>query len=266
VASPIDVYRAEIQLKNAEDSLALAKEAMETSEDRLKSLLALPLNTEIALSDPLELVKNNLPETEAIDLALNTRIELEQMEDDLENAVSVVKVARNNTLPDLNLSMGYTRFKTSERFDRSLGLNKNIWSVQFTTSTDLFRKSEKAAFKKRLIEYERAKTASSQVEDSIIQQVRVRLRALKKAEKQIGFRQEQISQAMGKLELAQVKFNYGMADNFNLIEAETELQKGRSDLILATIDYLVGTYEFRAVLGTLIERIEMPDENIFTSD
>jgi outer membrane protein TolC len=43
-----------------------------------------------------------------------------------------------------------------------------------------------------------------------------------------------------------------MANNFDLIEAETELQEARTNLLAAKIEYIVGTYRLRAALGTLI--------------
>jgi outer membrane protein len=45
-----------------------------------------------------------------------------------------------------------------------------------------------------------------------------------------------------------------MANNFDVIEAETELQQARVDLLSMDTEYIVGTYNLRAVLGTLIER------------
>jgi outer membrane protein len=77
---------------------------------------------------------------------------------------------------------------------------------------------------------------------------------LRKNKERIEIREEQIRQAEGKLALARVKFNHGMANNFDVIEAETELQRSRVDLLSVKTDYIVGTYNMRAVLGTLVDR------------
>jgi outer membrane protein TolC len=52
--------------------------------------------------------------------------------------------------------------------------------------------------------------------------------------------------------LAEVKFNHGLADNFDLIEAETELQQAQVSLVANRIDYIVGRYRLRDALGTLV--------------
>ena len=59
---------------------------------------------------------------------------------------------------------------------------------------------------------------------------------------------------MGKLRLAESKFRYGMANNFDLLEAQTELQQAKTDQMLETIGYIIGTYRLRSSLGTLIDR------------
>ena len=76
---------------------------------------------------------------------------------------------------------------------------------------------------------------------------------LKEAENSITIRQEQIKTAEGKLALAKVKFSHTMADNFDVIESETELGDARVNLLSARTEYIVGTYKMRSVLGTLIQ-------------
>lgn len=76
---------------------------------------------------------------------------------------------------------------------------------------------------------------------------------MKEAQERVEIKKEQIRQAQGKLALSKIKFNYDMAGNFDVIEAETELQRGKVDLLTSRIDYIEGTYKMRAALGTLLE-------------
>ena len=59
---------------------------------------------------------------------------------------------------------------------------------------------------------------------------------------------------LGQLELARVKFRRGLADNFDLIEAETQLRRAQTGLVSSVVSYVVGTYRLRAALGKLVER------------
>ena len=64
---------------------------------------------------------------------------------------------------------------------------------------------------------------------------------------------------MGKLRLAESKFRHSMANNFDLLEAQTEFQKAGIDEMFETIGYIIGTYRLRASLGTLLARNEVKD-------
>ncbi|MDM8551407.1 TolC family protein [Desulfobacterales bacterium HSG2] len=254
LATPIDVYRAEIQLKNVEDRLTGAVESLRSAEDELKTILTLPLETGVTVIAPLKCEDIHVTETKAIETAVKKRWETEQAEDDFNHVVRQSKIAKNKLLPELKIVGNYSRLGTSEDFDQSMTFDEDRWGFQVIADTDLSRDSEKANYQKSLTNIKNAGLRIKEVRENIIKEVRSHLRFTDKAKARIGIRQEQIVQAEGKLALAQVKFNFGMATNFDLIEAETELERARSELLSAKIDYIVGTYKFRAVLGTLIER------------
>ena len=69
----------------------------------------------------------------------------------------------------------------------------------------------------------------------------------------IRIRKEQIDQAEGRLALAKVQFRHGKTDNFDVIEAETEYQRAKANMLAVETDYIVGAFRMRAYLGTLIE-------------
>jgi outer membrane protein TolC len=45
-----------------------------------------------------------------------------------------------------------------------------------------------------------------------------------------------------------------MADNFDVIEAEKELQSARGNLLAADIEYASGIYNMKAIMGVLVPR------------
>ena len=54
LATQIDVYRAEIRTKDAQNSLTLARESLRSAEDRLKITLAIPPEKKIRIDAPLD--------------------------------------------------------------------------------------------------------------------------------------------------------------------------------------------------------------------
>jgi outer membrane protein TolC len=90
--------------------------------------------------------------------------------------------------------------------------------------------------------------------ESISRDVRKQWLSLKEASKRMEIRRSQIKQGEEKLALAEVKFAHGMADNFDIIEAEKELQSARGNLLAAEIDYAIGIYNMKAITGVLVQR------------
>jgi len=252
LASPLDIFRAEIRLKDSEDSLTFAKEALRNAGDRLKLILAIPLEQTAEVSAPLEPEAVLISPDEAFEIALNNRIEFQQAEDEIREAERRSDIAKHNILPQLDMVMNYERYDSSQDLGKSMSFNEDRWSLNLVSNTDISRTSEKADFQQSLIIVRTARLNLETKRDEIMREVRRESESLNKSQERILIRKEQIRQAEGKLALSKIKFNHGMADNFDIIEAETELQQARVNLLSSQTDYIVGIYRLRAALGTLI--------------
>jgi outer membrane protein len=253
LATPIDVYRAQIRLKDIQDSLNRSQEALRNAGDRLKIVLATPLEQALEVVAPLECRPVDISGVEAVETALQERVELKQVNDDMAEAKRASRLSRNDLLPQLNLVANYTRLGNDDAFAGSTTLSEELWSVNLVSTTDWSRTAEKAAYRQSLLAVKQVELNRASRVDSVKREVRQFYDALQKARERMQIRKDQIDQAAGKLALAKIKFSHGMADNFDLIEAETELQEARSNLLAAQVEYIVGIYRLRAAIGTLIE-------------
>jgi outer membrane protein len=253
LASPIDVYRAEIRLKDAQDSLNRAQQALRNAADRLKVILARPLEQAMQVVAPLMYRPLDIGITAAVQTAMNYRVELKQVDDDIQEAKRASRFSKNNMLPQLDLVANYSHLKRDDFSGSLTSPTEDLWSINLVTTTDWSRTAEKAAYQQSLLGIKQVELNRPAREDNIKREVRQFYDAVLKAQDRIQIRNEQINQAEGKLALAKIKFGLGMANNFDLIEAETELQDARANLLAAQIDYIVGTYRLRAAMGTLVE-------------
>ena len=253
LATPIDVYRAEIRLKDVQDSLNRSQEALRNAGDRLKIVLAVPLEQAVEVVAPLEFQPVDIDVGQAVETALRRRVELKQVEDDMQEARRGSRVSRNGLLPQLDLVAKYTRLGNDDAFAGNTTLSEEFWSVNLVSTTDWSRTAEKASYRQSLLAVKQVELNRDARIDGIKREVRQFYDALQKARERMQIRKDQIDQAAGKLALAKIKFSHGMADNFDVIEAETELQEARSNLLAAQVDYIVGMYRLRAAIGTLIE-------------
>jgi len=255
LSTPMDVYRAQIRLKDAEDRLTGNNKALKDAQDRLKLILALPLETDLAVSAPVYFNPLQVDVDDAVETALTHRVELEEDRETVSEALRRAEVARLNIRPQLDLVLNYNRLGIAEQFGGSMQFDDQQWGVNFVSTTDWARTNEKAAYTKSKINVRAVKLDYLARMDEINREVRQQLDSLKNAEERIRIREEQLRQGEGKLALAKVKYTYNMADNFDVIEAETELQQARINLLNNQIDHILGLYKLKAVMGTLIERV-----------
>jgi len=253
LASATDVYRAKISIKDAEDNLSRTQKSLADAKDRLKLILAISLSTDIQATAPIEYEPVILKQEQAIEIALANRMELRQARDSMDEAIRKSRIVKHSLWPDFNLIMDYERAGISEDFSQSMDFEENTWSVSLTGGTSWPRTAEKAAFSQSLISIKTERLRLELTCDEIQREVRGQLEELKEAENSINIRQEQIKTAEGKLALAKIKFRHAMADNFDVIESETELGDAKVNLLTARTEYIVGTYKMRSVLGTLIQ-------------
>lgn len=252
LASPLDVYRAEIQQNNAQGNLVRDREAFTAASNRLKELLALPYESELVIDTSIIPDRIAMGETEAIDIALKNRVDLLQALDEADEAIRHSRVSRRNILPQVDLVSSYRQHSADPSFAENSGQDRDSWSVMVQGSTDLGRRSERLDYKSALVDAHTKKIAVEESRQKIVSETLTQLRKLIKASEEMVLREQTAHQAQGKLLLSLAKFNHGMATNFDLIEAEIELSQARGGQIQASVDYIVGVFALRAALGTLL--------------
>jgi outer membrane protein len=250
LATPMDTLRAEIRRRDAEDAAHVARTMGEAALGRLRVMLAIPIDTELRLAPP-----SPAPSLERGDLderALAGRMDVRQMDAELAEARRAVAVAERATLPEVTLRVNYGHATFSDPLLASLvPATQRQWSVFVQGSGDVRRTVERERYGRALLRVTALETALAEKTDDIRRLIRQQERAIEESAARIALRGEQIHHAEGKLALAELKFAHDMADNFDLIEAETDLQHARTDLITAEADHAVALHSLRAATGRL---------------
>lgn len=254
LASSMDLYRVRIQRNQAEEERNRSRETYADALDTLKIFLALPLEKGIDVFLPLDFDRIDMDEEEMIQTALARRLELEQLRDALAEAERLSERAETDILPELDIRLFLTQTGDPSTSFPGSAPEHTRWGISLGSTTDLRRTSQQAIFEDSLLNVRQAARRQRIARDDITAQVKREIRNLERLDKAIINQEEQIHQARGQLELARAKFEHGMADNFDLIDAEIALRRAQTQLISAVIDYIVGQYRLRAVIGTLVDR------------
>ena len=256
IATPIDVLRGEWQYRFALDTLLTANEALGDSLDDLRFQLAVPLDQPLEVEAPLVYSAFDIKPEEAVSIALANRVEIDQAYDVYMETRRYARIAKHNTLPQLDLVFGYSQVGVNENLVNNFGLDDHVWNVNLVTTSDLARTAEHAGYEQSLIRVTSAKRMFEMQKDDIARQVKRDIRNVRRSEKRIEIQTEQIKNSEAAMRLAKIKFNHGLGDNFDLVEAEADLRQAEVKLVSAVVELIVGNYRMRQSLGTLIERPE----------
>lgn len=249
IVSVVDLYRAEIRIKNVEREFSIRLESRDRALDELKRLLGMTQDDDVAITAPIRYQPVELGEEKAVRIALANRPEIEQTRRLVGETKRRLLLAEKNLQPQLNLQLGYDQ--TGDDLD--FGFKEDIWTVKLVSDTDLFRRGKKKDHAQQKISYRQVLNDQLSEKERIIQEVRAQVNTMAKQLQRIALRDKELHQTKGKLRLAQSKFRNAMADNFELIEAQTQMQNAENDRLTEQIKYLLETYQLRSILGTLLE-------------
>jgi outer membrane protein len=253
LSNALDVYRAEMELKQVEDTLSQSDEILQDAKDSLRDILALSQDTKFIVNVSLETSEEVWNVDEVIKTALQQRIEIDQGLDQIDESRRLAKLSKKNLLPELNLVLDYSNLGYGEEFTGAFGSRRESrWGIGFTTSTDIYQVREKSSYESSLAGVETAEKLYIDIKKSIFLEAKKTLRALYRAREKIALQRQQIKNSEGGLKLAQAKFLREFATNFDVIQAEKAFQIAQTALMCALIDHKVGEYRLKAVMGLLL--------------
>jgi outer membrane protein len=246
VATGVDVIRAQTRLAEQQVGLAQAQTDSEQARLNLQRLIGLPLGSPLTLTDQLRFVDDPLPSVDAaVAQAAQDRREIQVAEE--ENRVSQLEAqsARAEHLPSLEVLGDYGPSGiTPGSFDLptrrvAVQLNVPIFNGGLTQG-----RVTAAASRQRQTELSLANIRGQVEED-----VRLAVTTLRTAAVQVRAADESVTLAQRELEMARDRFRAGVADNLEVITAQTSLANARVSQVTALAQHNAARLNLAAALG-----------------
>jgi outer membrane protein len=246
VATGVDVTRAQTRLAEQQVGLAQAQTDSEQARLNLQRLIGLPLGSPLTLTDQLRFVDEPLPSVDtAVTQAAHDRREIQVAEE--ENRVTQLELqsARAEHLPSLSVvgdygSSGITPDSFALPTRRvAVQLNVPIFNGGLTQG-----RVTAAASRQRQTEL-----ALSDVRGQVEEDVRLALTTLRTAAVQVRAAEESVTLAQRELEMARDRFRAGVADNLEVITAQTTLANARVLQVTALAQHNAARLNLAAALG-----------------
>ncbi len=242
----------------AENGLVTARQTYQNLLDQFKITLGLPTETGLVL-DERELTRLTEEGVIVIELALEAieqialahRLDLMSRGDRRDDAERKVEVAANDLLPGLDLSAGLAMDTEGEAQPLNFQADRLDLSAGFELDLPLDRLSERNAFRRRLIELQRAMRNHTELRDQVVRDVRNAWRQYERARRSYQIQRESVKLAERRVESTMLLLEAGRADARDVLEAREALLRAQNALARALVDYRVASLELARDMGIL---------------
>ncbi len=247
VATPIDVTRAEVRLAIDERDRLQQETQVLTSATNLKRLLSLDLDQPIVL-EPVMPSDSALTASENISFQsiLDSRPEYRSAERLLERNRYARKMAPYERAPSLSLfgEYGYASdYGWSGDYD-------DEWLAGVAITVPIY---EGSRIKANIIQADalirQQEFTLKQLEEQYGTDYRIALQDVRSRFQQIGISRKQVSLSEKELELARTRFQQGVADNRDVVEAQANLAAATFQLVESIYNYNLSRVTLARVAG-----------------
>lgn len=249
VATQIDVTRAQAELAAAQQDRLQQQTVVAESEFQFERLLGLPLDPPLQLA-PFALRRQEPPEFNGgfETTAFEQRADYLRARRALEQTQLEVRAARFNRLPSLALQGSFGEASETP-FN---GNETNIWSASAALSLPIFDGLRTGALTRLAQSRRRAQELRLRdLEQAISIEVRLALQNARSRFAQIEVAETSLRLAEDELRLAQTRFEQGVADNREIIEAQNRLVIAGDNLVEAIYQYNLSRVELARARGSV---------------
>jgi outer membrane protein TolC len=253
----LDAMGAELMLGEARLRLDGDLQQLAATQRELAELLGHPPETTLVLEAavPLELAADSADQ--AVQVALQNRLDLAQALQDHTDALRAVTVAERGLMPDLRLRASYDDFATSMTSVGAVPLGQEVWFLSLTGPTDFNLTRERLNVAQARLQAESAQLAIETLESSIRREVLQRYHAHRQAIERARLAGRNMLVADNRALLARQRLSLGHADRFATANAEAARSAATLAALAARAEVSISACELSLAMGTLLDA---PDE------
>ena len=247
VSTNFDVIRAQVQVANAQSTYIRSKNGVKLAKNAFQHMLNLDLAADIEINGQFRRQPVELTLDELINLALNHRPDLQQLDLLKKSAQKQVQVTQASTRPNLSFLANY-RIDDNEKL---VEMNK-IWNVGLSLNFPIFD---------GLVTYYRVQEAKSrvnqlalqrsQLKDGIEQEVRAAYLQILESQTLTEVQKETVDQAKEGVRLANLQYKNGLITSVQLTDAQLALTQAEVNRLQAQHDYSIALARLEKAIGQL---------------
>ena len=255
MVSRLDIFRAQQLVAQSEARLLDAGAAVEDARDRLRDLLGHDWDYQFSVEPGIPIPEtSSITTEEAIAQARVNRLELQTALAAVDEAERGVAAARNQLLPQVDVNVTLTRRETADTLRDSFGVDKFQLASFLSVSMPVDRTPQQTALRTAAMALSRQRRELERLERSLVREARQAVRQHSRLRQALGIAEALISVAQQEAELAAFRYQRGLSNNLDVVNAEANLLAGRAGRVGILAQLAVAQLRLRATLGTLDPR------------
>jgi outer membrane protein TolC len=281
--APLELVQSEVGIATRQESIILARQAMENAEDTLRQLLHLEegelWNLPIVPTTPPESPAPQIDLATAITTALQERPELRNQQLQLDLRALDVAYFRNQLLPRLDLTARYgyngiggtVRNPVTGEIIQTGGASDAIrqvrdrdfdgWRVQLDLAFPLQNRTARAQKAIADVNFDMGKTQLEQLQETVRTEVRRAVRGVRTSTQEIESATASVRLAEQNVDAERKRYENGLSTSFQVLEIQEDLTAARSRQVAAVAGYRRALAEYYRAIGQLLaaEGVELED-------
>jgi outer membrane protein TolC len=254
LASKLDVFRADLQSDTAEGSMVAAEVALQTALEQFRILLGLP--PDVAVEPEAVVLKEELeagepPLAQLLETARQRRLELKETRDQVRDGERAATIARQNLLPELDLNLDVSQLGYGSSFSDTLHAANRSVNLYLSTSYPLEHTADRANAAIADVDVASRRRRIDELERQVDGEVRSAYRNLDRIRRSVVLQRKGVELATEQRRLATLRYQRGLASNFDVVDAEGSLVNARNALVDLLTEYQVARVQLLKATGEL---------------
>jgi outer membrane protein len=253
-----DLLQTEVQMAQARQDLIRATNGVALAKSLFNTLLRRGVNEEVRIQDILDYTPIRLPLDEALQRAVRTRPEIQEVSLAVVSAEKNVKLSKSDYYPSVSLLGNYKRETNDWLLEAISGEDPDVWTITLQGEWTFWEwgktKHEVAAARARV---NKARHLFNEVEDNIRLEVKDAYLSLREAEKNIQVAKTAVVQAEENFRMSEERYKQQVATSTDVFVAETLLTQARTNYFNALSDHNIAWARLERAMGVGYETGEL---------
>jgi outer membrane protein TolC len=251
LVSQLDTLRALQLVAAAELNLSGSDGASQDAYDQLRLVMGRESSSEFGVVEVIADKEDAMTADDAVALALRHREDLRSAAAIADDADRAVAFSKNQLRPQLDANLAFTRRKTSPTFAQSFGADGFQVATFFTASLPVDRTPHLIDYQNALVERDRRRRNVEAVRRAIENEVRRAVRGRDQLQREVKAAAVAVEITKKEVEVAQLRYERGLSNNLDVVNAEGNLLAAESRQIGARAELAIARLRLRAIIGIL---------------